>query len=274
MILPLARCSLTSLALRQPFHLTRSISASCFQTASLNGPSVTMCPGSVHLSPQRSTAFLLTARNEWWATCWMNQGSGVPAAPSACTCRAPRCPPCPQRVAVRLGLAAVVGLGALDPEELVRVVRAQLRRDRPQPRVDEVLGGDRLAVRPLAVVPQVEGDGRALESQLWARLGTGLRVFGSSLISGSMMFRSTFDDVVSVASPGSSDGGSAPQAIVIVWFAASAPPPPELLLVPPPQPAATSAATATRRAASAIELRVRIGWCPFLKRPDWAPAEL
>src|SRR5689334_15563265 len=77
-----------------------------------------------------------------------------------------------------------------------------------------------------------------------------------------MMFRSTFDDVVSVASPGSSDGGSAPQAIVIVCLAASDPPPPEppleLLLLPPPQPAATSAATATRRAASAIELRVRI----------------
>src|SRR4051794_22799881 len=79
-----------------------------------------------------------------------------------------------------------------------------------------------------------------------------------------MMFRSTFADVVSVASPGSSDGGSEPQAMVIVWSAASLPlPPPEPLLellLPPPQPAATSAATATRRAASTIELRVRIWW--------------
>src|SRR3954464_1536156 len=79
-----------------------------------------------------------------------------------------------------------------------------------------------------------------------------------------MMFRSTLAEVVSVASPGSSDGGSEPQAIVIVWSAASLPlPPPEPLLellLPPPQPAATSAATATRRAASTIELRVRIWW--------------
>src|SRR3954466_5049111 len=85
-----------------------------------------------------------------------------------------------------------------------------------------------------------------------------------------MIFRSTFDDVVSVASPGSSDGGSAPQAMLIVWLAASDPlPPPEPLLelellLPPPQPAATSAATETRRAASAYEVRVRIGGNPFL----------
>src|SRR4029078_3033457 len=76
MIRPFARWSFTSLASRQPFHLARSISASCFQTASLNGPSVTMWPGSVHFSPHFVTAFLFTARNEWWAACWMNHGCG------------------------------------------------------------------------------------------------------------------------------------------------------------------------------------------------------
>src|SRR3954465_12541251 len=79
-----------------------------------------------------------------------------------------------------------------------------------------------------------------------------------------MMFRSTFAERGSVARPGAGDGGSQPPAVVIVWSAASLPlPPPEPLLellLPPPQPAATSAATATRRAASTIELRVRIWW--------------
>src|SRR3954447_25960018 len=59
-----------------------------------------------------------------------------------------------------------------------------------------------------------------------------------------------FAELVSVASPGSSDGGSEPKAIVNVWFAAGwLPPPPvdddELLLPPPlPHPAATTATDA------------------------------
>src|SRR6476646_3207904 len=59
-----------------------------------------------------------------------------------------------------------------------------------------------------------------------------------------------FAELVSVASPGSSDGGSEPNAIVNVWFAAVVLPPPpvdddELLLPPPlPQPAATTATDA------------------------------
>src|SRR4051812_34410424 len=58
-----------------------------------------------------------------------------------------------------------------------------------------------------------------------------------------------FAELVSVASPGSSDGGSEPKAIVSVWSADWLPPPPvdddELLLPPPlPQPAATTATDA------------------------------
>src|SRR5213592_3523571 len=50
--------------------------ASCFHAVRLNGPSVTMLAGSVHFDPCASTAPLFTARNEWWASCWMNQGCG------------------------------------------------------------------------------------------------------------------------------------------------------------------------------------------------------
>jgi hypothetical protein len=60
-----------------------------------------------------------------------------------------------------------------------------------------------------------------------------------------MTFRSTFDDVVSVASPGSSEGGSVPQLMVMTWSLSLAVPSP-----PPPQPATMSASTldATTRA--------------------------
>src|SRR5215207_11669761 len=70
-----------------------------------------------------------------------------------------------------------------------------------------------------------------------------------------MMLRRMFEDVVSVARPGSSDGGSVPQFTVMTCSAAAAPPvsppavlPPELSSSPP-QPAATSARPA-RTAAS------------------------
>ena len=36
-----------------------------------------MFAGSVHLSPNLSTAALFTARNEWCATCCVNHGCGV-----------------------------------------------------------------------------------------------------------------------------------------------------------------------------------------------------
>ncbi len=64
-----------------------------------------------------------------------------------------------QRVAVRLaGVAAVVRLCACDAVELVRVVRTELRRDRPQPRPDVVGRGDGLTVRPLDGRVQLDVD--------------------------------------------------------------------------------------------------------------------
>ena len=75
-IRPLTRWRLTSFAFRQSGFLTRSMRESCCQLASLNGPSVTMFFASVHLSPYFSTVFLLTARNDVWATCWTNHGCG------------------------------------------------------------------------------------------------------------------------------------------------------------------------------------------------------
>src|SRR3954449_2051080 len=79
-------------------------------------------------------------------------------------------------------------------------------------------------------------------------------------------------ELVSVASPGSSDGGSEPKAIVIVWFAAGCFPPPvdddELLLLlppPPPQPAAITATDAISPQNASRTVRPGIGespsWC-------------
>jgi hypothetical protein len=62
-----------------------------------------------------------------------------------------------ERLAVLL--AGVVVGGADDPVKLVRVVRGQLGGDRPLPGVLEVLGRDRVAVRPLPVGAEVERDG-------------------------------------------------------------------------------------------------------------------
>jgi hypothetical protein len=48
-----------------------------------------MLLASVHLSPNWSTAFWLTARNEWCATCWTNHGCGeVSFTSSVCASRA------------------------------------------------------------------------------------------------------------------------------------------------------------------------------------------
>ena len=74
---PLTRVSLTLSASRHSGHLTMSMLALCSQRSSLKGPLVTMFAASVHLSPNFSTVFLLTARNEECATCWMNHGCGV-----------------------------------------------------------------------------------------------------------------------------------------------------------------------------------------------------
>src|SRR5438046_9297671 len=66
--------SLTLLVPRHLVFLTSVSEASCFHDASLNGPSVTMWPGSVHLLPPFVTAALLTGRTEVWERCWMNHG--------------------------------------------------------------------------------------------------------------------------------------------------------------------------------------------------------
>ena len=51
--------------------------ALCSHDSSLNGPFVTMFAGSVHLSPNFSTVFWLTARKEVCADCWRNHGCGL-----------------------------------------------------------------------------------------------------------------------------------------------------------------------------------------------------
>src|SRR3954464_3084206 len=63
-------------------------------------------------------------------------------------------------------LTGVVVGGADDSVELVRVVRGELGRDRSLPRVLEILCGDRVAVRPLSVGAEVEGDGLSILARL------------------------------------------------------------------------------------------------------------
>src|SRR5581483_11168823 len=114
-----------------------------------------------------------------------------------------------KRVAVRLRrVARVVRLGSLDPAELVRVVGAQLRRDRAEPRVDVVLCGRRGTVLPADLRVQVQRHGAALDGP--ALRGAGL---GPRRTSGSIRLNRMLDEVVSVARPASSDGGSAPTDI-------------------------------------------------------------
>ena len=61
-----------------------------------------------------------------------------------------------------VGLAAVVLLCALNAVELVGVVGRELRRDRALPRPFVVLGRHGVAVRPLAVLAEGDGDGLAV----------------------------------------------------------------------------------------------------------------
>src|SRR3954447_9060322 len=98
-----------------------------------------------------------------------------------------------------------------------------------------------------------------LTVQLFASAGSGFRSgAGPSRTIGVFVLKRTFADVVSVARPGSSDGGSLPIAILSVPPDAFALPELPvfvfpLLLPPPPQPAATraSANAATRPSAQA-----------------------
>src|SRR5918992_1803459 len=70
------RVSLTDLALRHLVFFTRVTDASWRQAASLNGPLVTMLPGSVQFFPCRSTVARWTGTNEVWESCWTNHGCG------------------------------------------------------------------------------------------------------------------------------------------------------------------------------------------------------
>ena len=56
-----------------------------------------------------------------------------------------------------LALAVQIGLGVLDEEQHVGVVRGHIRVQGLLPGKGEVVGGDRVAVGPNAVLPQVEG---------------------------------------------------------------------------------------------------------------------
>jgi len=80
-----------------------------------------------------------------------------------------------------------------------------------------------------------------------------------------MMLRRMFDDVVSVARPGSSDGGSAPQLTVISCFAALSPDAPSSL--PPHAAAATRSPSAS--AVGPLKVLTRVyGEKPGLRRGD------
>ena len=193
--------------------------ALCSHFSSLKGPLVTMFAGSVHLSPNFSTVFLLNGEERGGAQiCWMNHGCGRRQLDlEGLVVERLHAHLVLQRVAVvLLGVAAVVLLRPDDAVELVRVVGAELRRDGALPRVLEIVRGDRVAVRPLESVAEHVRDGLAVLARLEALGGapTGLRS-SPSLTSGSMMFSRMLEEVVSVARPGSSDGGSVPQLTVI-----------------------------------------------------------
>src|SRR3954447_23851472 len=68
--------SFTREASNQSVFFASVSEASCFHCVSLNGPSVTMWLGSVHLSPHFSTAALLTGMNDVCDICWTNHGCG------------------------------------------------------------------------------------------------------------------------------------------------------------------------------------------------------
>src|SRR5581483_4261372 len=68
------RC--TRPAAYQPGLRVRVSDASCFQAVSVNGPSLTMCPGSVHAAPHFVTASRFTGMNDVCESCCMNHGCG------------------------------------------------------------------------------------------------------------------------------------------------------------------------------------------------------
>ena len=173
-----------------------------------------MFSGSVHLSPNFSTSPDGRRGTSGATTCWMNQGCcdgqlhdrascrperrRRPCRPArrsssrrSCTPRRPRCRTAGRRSPPRARARESASTSRRSP------ARSQGRRSSTS-----------VARRwKVTVLPS------SLTSQLSASDGSASSVSGFSLTSGSMMARRTFDDVVSVARPGSSDGGSAPQAI-------------------------------------------------------------
>ena len=158
MILPFARVRVTSAASRQSSHFTRSIEASCSHDSSVNGPSVTMFFGSVQLSPNCSTVARMDRQERGVAD--LLDEPGLRRRELDLEGRVVESLD-PDLVGKRVAalLAGVVVGGADDPVELVRVVGGELGRDRPLPRIFEVLRGDRVAVRPLPVRAEVERHG-------------------------------------------------------------------------------------------------------------------
>ena len=112
------------------------------------------------------------------ADCWMNQGCGLVSLTSrvVSSIGVHAHLVLERGAVVLLGIAAVVLLRADDAVELVRVVGAELRRDRALPRVLEVVGGDRIAVRPLEPVAEMIRDGLAVVARLEALGGGADRV--------------------------------------------------------------------------------------------------
>src|ERR1700704_3189566 len=76
MIFSTTLSSLTFDASYQSGFFTIVSDASCFHDVIVNGPSLTLCPGSVHLSPHFATASLFTGMKDVCESCWMNHGCG------------------------------------------------------------------------------------------------------------------------------------------------------------------------------------------------------
>ena len=133
-----------------------------------------MLPGSVHFSPYFSTAARGTGMNVVWFNCWTNHAWGAINVTLIVVLFSPDGDLRAQGRAVLL--AAVVRLGSLDAEELVGVVARELRRDRPQPGPDVVLGGHLLPGRPAEVVAELDRNDRPLHGPALGGRGNRLQL--------------------------------------------------------------------------------------------------
>ena len=112
------------------------------------------------------------------ADCWRNQGCGLVSLTSRVVSSIAFTPTLSLSASQSsfLGSQLLYSCAPDDAVELVRVVGAELGRDRPLPRVLEVLRGDRVAVRPLEPVAEVIRDGLAVVARLEALGGGADRV--------------------------------------------------------------------------------------------------